>query len=295
MSDELLECLPVELRGADTQLTRLAGGLSGAAVYRVDVAGRAYVLKLSREPLEAWRRRTTVLRAAAEAGVAPRVVHVDESQRAVLSELIAQRALLASGANSAALTALGAALRRVHALPLPTGLASKEPRALLSETWTTLAAFPVPAWVAEAVQRVLNEQAPPAERRLVLSHNDVNPSNILFDGRRVLFLDWDSAGANDPLYDLATLAVFLRLDETASAVLLAAHDEAPVGPLPVRFTYLRRLISALCGVLFLQVARAGGHAGGASALAPPLASGFNARTPDGQWQYGLALLNASRH
>lgn len=50
----------------------------------------------------------------------------------------------------------------------------------------------------------------------------------VFDGERVLFLDWDAAGANDPFYDLATVAVFLHLDDATSAQLIAAHDQAPV-------------------------------------------------------------------
>lgn len=78
-------------------------------------------------------------------------------------------------------------------------------------------------------------------------------------------------------------------------------------PLPARFDYLRRLVAALCGALFLHVARASGHAGaGASGpetidLVPTLADVYGGmrggaidpRTPDGQWQFGQALLKAS--
>src|SRR4029078_3304190 len=44
---------------------------------------------------------------------------------------------------------------------------------------------------------------------LVASHNDLNPSNVLFDGRRLWLVDWETACLNDPLVDVATAANFL--------------------------------------------------------------------------------------
>ena len=41
----LEDCLPTELRGPATSITRIAAGLSGAGVYRVDAAGQMFVLK----------------------------------------------------------------------------------------------------------------------------------------------------------------------------------------------------------------------------------------------------------
>src|ERR1700689_3546683 len=76
---------------------------------------------------------------------------------------------------------------------------------------------------------------PHRERALVLSHNDINPTNFVYDGRNILFLDWDTAGQNDPFYDLAVVSMFLRMDEGACAKLLAAYDDAPIARLPARF------------------------------------------------------------
>ena len=42
-------CLPPDLQGPATTITKIAAGLSGAGVYRVDAAGQAYVLKVSEE------------------------------------------------------------------------------------------------------------------------------------------------------------------------------------------------------------------------------------------------------
>ena len=46
---DLEACLPPHLRGPTTTITRVAAGLSGAGVYRVEAAGGAYGLKVSGE------------------------------------------------------------------------------------------------------------------------------------------------------------------------------------------------------------------------------------------------------
>jgi aminoglycoside phosphotransferase (APT) family kinase protein len=310
---DLEACLPAALRGPTTKIAQIAAGLSGAGVYRVDANGRSYVLKLAgpRDAVDAWRVRTAILRAAADAGVAPAVVHVDEERHAVVSELVVDRSFIARlsqpSTREAAIRELGTTLRRVHALPLPDGaVAGREPRAFLDEIWTGLRGFPVPAWTGDVVRRVLDEVPPPAERAPVLSHNDPNPSNLIYDGARLLLLDWDTAGANDPFVDLAAVAVFLRMDDATCAQLIAAHDEAPASSsLPAPFGYFRRAIAALCGAMFLHLARGSGHAGARGTetldLAPTLsdihgsmaAGTLSARSTDGQWAFGQALLKAS--
>jgi aminoglycoside phosphotransferase (APT) family kinase protein len=42
-------------------------------------------------------------------------------------------------------------------------------------------------------------------RNLVSSHNDLHPGNVLFDGRRLWLIDWESAYRNDPLVDAAII------------------------------------------------------------------------------------------
>lgn len=297
-------CLPPELRGA--AITRMSAGLSGAGVYRVEHADGTYVLKVAAASDPRWRERVELLQRASRAGVAPRVVHVDEARRAVTSEHVVDRSLFPRLADPRtredALALLGRTLRRVHDLaPVPSY--GGDARDALARAWRELA-VPVPAFVADAVAGVLAAVPAPSDRGLVTSHNDVNPSNFVYDGERVLLLDWDAAGANDPLYDLAALATFLDLDDHACARLVAAHDDAPPAALPSRFSYLRRLVAAFCGVTFLGLARAAGHAGSTSEtldgtpalreLYARMRSGaVDLATADGRWAFGLALIKTS--
>jgi aminoglycoside phosphotransferase (APT) family kinase protein len=163
----------------------------------------------------------------------------------------------------------------------------------------------VPAFVDDAVRRVLSEEAPPRERALVLCHNDVNPSNLVYDGENLLLLDWETAGVNDPFYDLAAISVFARMDEATCRTMLAVYDGEPVSALPARFAYNRRLLAVLCGAMFLRLARQSGHAGatGAETLdtTPSLgdfyqrmrAGELHVATGDGKWWFGLALMKES--
>src|SRR5262249_31338268 len=135
--------------------------------------------------------------------------------------------------------------------------------------------------------------------------NDVNPTNLVFDGERIVMLDWDTAAPNDPLYDLAAISVFLRMDEPTCVRLLEAHDGAPVGALPPRFAYNQRLAAVMLGTMFLFLSRKGGHPGatGEETLESVLslsdfyqrlrAGALNIASADGQWAFGLALLKTS--
>ena len=305
-------CLPADLRGTGATIAPIRAGLSGAGVYRVEADGRTFVLKVSDagEPLDDWRRKVHVQQLAANAGLAPRVVHLHEALRAVLSAFVVDRSLAAyygdPRTRGAALAQLGRTVRRLHDLPPPPGAHAKDPLESLAAIWSGLVGdFALPAFVGDAVGRVLAEEAPARERVLVLSHNDVNPTNLVYDGANLLLLDWETAGPNDPFYDLAALSVFLRMDERTCRGLLAAYDGEPHPGLPARFTYNRRLVAALCGAGFLRLARRSGHAGavgGETLDATPSLGEFyqgmrsgsvSPATAHGQWWFGLALVKAS--
>jgi aminoglycoside phosphotransferase (APT) family kinase protein len=305
------ECLPSDLRGSATTITKVSAGLSGAGVYRVDAGEHAFVLKVSdaSQPLSEWRRTLHIRELAASAGLAPRIVHVDEARRAILSVFVVDRSFRMfyrdPSTHDDALTLLGRTLRRVHELPLPpdADTEARTAHGFLRAIWSGLRpGFSVPPFVGEAVRQVLAEEPPDSRRAPVLSHNDVNPTNLVYDGEQLLLLDWETAGPNDPLYDLAAISVFLRMDEGTCLRLLAAHDAMPVSTLPARFAYDRRLAAVMCGTMFLHLARQQGHAGAAgdeTADSTPSLAEIHTRlmsgalslaTAEGQWAFGLALV-----
>jgi aminoglycoside phosphotransferase (APT) family kinase protein len=311
MDDLDLEgCLPPELRGAGTTITRMAAGLSGAGVYRVEAAGHLFVLKVApaREDQATWRRAVAIQRLAAAAGLAPAVIHADDGRRAIVTDFVADRSFVAfyrGPDHQAAVELLGSAMRRLHALPAPPDAPPLAARAFLAQVWEGLRGFAVPAFVVEGIERVLTEEAPPGDGALVLSHNDLNPSNIIYDGQGIMIVDWATAGPNERLYDPAVLAMFLRMDEGDCLRVLSAYQDQPVERLPERFVYLRRLAAALAGSASLYLARRLKHPGarGETLEAALPLGGFYQQlqtgavklgTPEGQWAFGLSLVKESR-
>jgi thiamine kinase-like enzyme len=49
------------------------------------------------------------------------------------------------------------------------------------------------------------------DRKKVLSHNDLNPGNLLWN-KKFYFLDWEYAGLNHPCFDIASLVNAYKLD-----------------------------------------------------------------------------------
>lgn len=267
--------LPPDLRGPSTTITRVAAGLSGAGVYRVDANGAAYALKISdpAEPIERWRSKRDIQQLASDAELAPRIVHVDEGRRAMLSEFVVDQSFpalfMTPATREAALAMLAGTLRRVHDLPLPSSATRKDPRDFLAEITRGMGTeFVVPSFVEDAVRWGLTQEPPPADRAEVLSHNDVNPSNLVYDGHRILLLDWEVAGRNDPYYDLAAIAVFMRMDAETCRRFIELHDGATVTVLPARFLYVRRLVATLLGSMFMQMPRDAVSAGLTGAETP---------------------------
>jgi aminoglycoside phosphotransferase (APT) family kinase protein len=292
-------------------MTRIAHGLSGAEVYRVEAGGQRFVLKIANavEDADDWRGALAIQRRAAEAGVAPRVVHVvDDEQRAVLTTFVADRGFpafyLDPATHAAAVAELGRTVRRVHALAIPDGARVRDPRAFVAEMCRGMGVdFAVPGFVTAAIQRALATEAPPSDRVAVLSHNDLNPSNLVYDGTGIQIFDWANAGPGDPFYDLATLAVFLRMNEETCSRLLSAYDGAPASVVPERLVLTRRLVAVLAGGAQLYLARLLKHPGATGTVEEALALGdfyqqmragtLRLGTPEGQWAFGLALMKES--
>ena len=109
------------------------------------------MLKISDEaqPLAEWRRTLQIRQLAADAGLAPRIVHVDEARRAIMSAFVVDRSFPAfywnPSTHETALAQLGRTLRRVHELPLPSDAHARSAHDFLATIWSGLAsAFAVP-------------------------------------------------------------------------------------------------------------------------------------------------------
>jgi aminoglycoside phosphotransferase (APT) family kinase protein len=253
--------LPEEHVGRVTAVQPITMGLSGAGVYAVTSTRGERVLRVSpqHDGASQWTQQLLVLRRAAERGVAPAIAYVDEAAHAVVSMRVTGVPLFAAladpGQRGAAIASLVAQLRVLHAID-SAGLDERDPLAYARAEYARQRARPgLPAWAAgldaifEAVEATLAR-----DPRRVVSHNDLNPGNVLWDGARAWLVDWEVAGLTHPFYDLAVLAMFLQLDETAAYGLLAQQEQRPIDDRErATFAALRRLAALLCGLVFASL------------------------------------------
>ena len=65
-------------------------------------------------------------------------------------------------------------------------------------------------------EQTIFESDPWVPQRMVGCHNDLNPYNIVKTTSGFCTLDWESAGDNDPLFDLAGMCLGLRYDDQST-------------------------------------------------------------------------------
>lgn len=255
----LLRFLPDPQVGTVESVEPIALGLSGAGVWAVTTSRGAYVLRVQGGEIDEgyFAQQLRVLRRAAEAGIAPALVHVDEAARAVLSVRVQGMPIAGALGDPAQRGAVMASvvdrLRALHSLD-SSDVAERDPIPYVRKAWEAARHRPgFPAW-ATSIGTTIDEIAAvlAQDPRRVVSHNDVNPGNFLWDGTRAWLIDWEVAGLGHPYYDLATLALFLRVEDEAAFGLVALHDGAPPDERSkATFRALRQLAGLLSGLTFL--------------------------------------------
>lgn len=209
-----------------TMVAPIKGGASPASLFRVDVGTRRYLLRIegAHSPLRV-PSQYQAMRMAAEAGLAPRLHHVDAAAGIVVMDFIEQWPLSAYPGGVRALTeAMGSMIARLQAMPaIPAFVDYPDmvSRLFAHVRRTGLFATGVldPHW--EKLQQI-RESWNRDPTRLVSSHNDCHPGNFLFDGKRLWLVDWESAYRNDRFVDVAILLDNVAPEPELAEVLLRA-------------------------------------------------------------------------
>ena len=215
--------------GRETRLSRIAAGLTNQN-FRVDVDGRPFFVRLPGAATEllAVDRQNEVhnTRAAAVAGVGPKVVAVDPETGAFALEWIEGRTMSnAAFAEPGTPARIAEALGRLHVGPrfrddfdmvrlsayylrvvderglrIPDGYRDHLPA--IPRIEAALAAHPLPA---------------------VPCHNDLLAENYLDDGARLWIVDYEYSGNNDPTFELGNTAQELGFGADRQEELCAAY------------------------------------------------------------------------
>jgi len=190
----------------------LSGGITNVN-FVVEDGGEKFVVRVGGDiPLHQVMRfnELAASRAAHGAGVSPEVVHWEPG--ALVLRFIEGRTFEAADVRkSENLAAIVELVRRVHR-DVPSRL-----RGPALVFWVFHVLRDYAATLRDGASRMvpelprLMEIAADLEREigpvdLVFGHNDLLAANFIDDGRRLWLVDWDYAGFNSPLFDLANLA-----------------------------------------------------------------------------------------
>jgi hypothetical protein len=281
------------------ELRRLHGGLSSALVYRAVIGARPYLVRVVtridgfNDPV----RHHACLRIAADAGLAPRVIHTDDAAAITITELIDARPL-ASCPRPLLLDQLAALIVRLRATPrFPPLLEYLDGiDGIVAEV---RASGLLPRLELFARYAELSAGYPREPDARVSAHNDLNPGNVLWDGARLWLIDWEAAFANDPYADLAQACNFFAPEPADEARLVAAVLGAPPDAYQrARLWLMRQAARMLFAMLLLRMVRAqrpDAVVSAAELAAPPLATlrgqePVLIQTPEGQLRYALSVL-----
>jgi hypothetical protein len=241
-------------------ISRLTGGHTSSLVFRIVVKGSPFVLKLTMRTDDPTRHYTN-MKAAAEAGLAPRVWYTNIEDRVAITDFVEAVPLPATDA----LTRIPAALRNLHALPPFAGvphhinttcmfLMHKGPA--LDGYLQKFRASSLPENVREGLLARFAQLAavyPHHDPQMVSSHNDLfKPDNMLFDGHRLWLVDWEAAFLNDRYAELAVVANMLVTTEAEERTYLQEYFGQPPDRYQLaRFFFMQQVAHVFYAMAFL--------------------------------------------
>jgi aminoglycoside phosphotransferase (APT) family kinase protein len=281
MSHDPFDAVPAEhreaARGATAEavggaaiqvIAPVAGGSSGAGLFRVDAGDLRLLLRIEGPQTPLLRRnphRFACLLAAGAAGVSPAVRAMDEAAGVTVTDFIDELPLASfpGGAQGLA-AALGELLARVQATPaFPPLVDYRDLVADMLEKVRGAGIF-APGRLDGHVERLaeLRNAYDWNPSAAVSSHNDPNPGNILFDGERLWLIDWEAGYRNDPFVDVAIVSEALAPTSELQDLLLGAWLGRAAGPSDrARLATIRRFTRLYYACFLLD-------AGAASRTAP---------------------------
>lgn len=205
-------------------ISRTTWGASGAGVFKIAINGEPYILRLDGPP-DGFRdpqRQYACATIAAEAGIAPRLLYADVGSAVSIAEFI--HGAEATFSRVERLNAVTNAVKRLHGTPLfPRHIDYMNGMdAILADLAKSLM-LPEAALTTLLAGYARIRAVYPSDDDLVSSHNDLNPSNIIFAGARPWIIDWETAFAADRYVDIAALVNFFAADDVEEEHVLSRY------------------------------------------------------------------------
>ena len=286
------------------EITLLRGGLSGSAVFKMVIDDQPYLLKLSEPSTTITAPPPLYLQLVGKAGIAPPLHYLDAATGVSISAFIESTPIFSLPPDKI-ISELAVTIKAVHQvtvdgmalglLKLVDGVVQwlEQSNLFAQNIWDEFMCY----------YGIIKNKYPWQDTEKVLSHNDLNPSNILWDGKKVWIIDWDVASLNDPYVDLAIAANFFVHRQADEKLLLDVYFGKAASPLQIaRFNIMRQVCRIIFAKEMLQRAvqskpavflhQVDVEGSSLKEVGTQLRTGkLSLQTYEGQFMYGKALFN----
>ena len=215
--------------GRSVTAARIPAGLTNTN-YRVEVDGVAHFVRIpggATDLLAVDRANELVnTRAAAIAGVSPRVLHTVPEWDVFVLEWLPAATMSVESLNAPGMpTRIAATLRQLHGGP---SFRDRFDMFRLVERYLGVVddrGIPIPAGYRAHLDRIPRIETALAAHpvAVVPCHNDLLADNYLDDGDRLWLVDYEYSGMNDPAFELGNTCQELAFDDGQVAELCAAY------------------------------------------------------------------------
>ena len=185
------------------QTTLLTAG-SQSIIVKLIIDDRPYILRVMdfEDNLSNRQNQIQCLKTANELGLGPSCLYSNAHDGVLITEYIQPKKIIVTRPW---LSEIAASLQTLHAhssfpechQPLFDYMDT------LSTSLRTRELSPLLIHYLDSIDELKTHLAPHLE--LTSCHNDLNFTNLLYDGERTYFIDWEAAGQEDPFFDIATI------------------------------------------------------------------------------------------
>ncbi|WP_293308259.1 phosphotransferase [Pedobacter sp. UBA5917] len=241
---------------AITEISLLSGGLSGSLVYRFAAENKNYTLKLN-PPAERDSVFSDNLLLASDAGVAPKLYYNNPEQGIIISTFIDNKPVRGIFSPDQLAVKLAEKIRAMHAVISHSKVTDlfATVDGLIDWFKSTNKLGGVTFEECFELYGQIKEKYPLERADLVFSHNDLNPNNILCDGKNIWIIDWDVASINNRYIDLANAAnYFVHTIEDENAFLKTYFGKAPNDHQKACFYLMRPVCRIIYSLMMFQLA-----------------------------------------
>lgn len=215
---------------AAARLTPIDESLSNFAWHAVADSQRQGFVRLARAGTEALgadlHAEAQILHLVSTAGIAPAVLRCDPSRRLLVTRWIEPASATPSADDPRTIVRVAAVMAQLHGLSVSPELRrirfDEQARMLQADLSTTATLTELSDIAGQVFTQLTTAPGPAA-----LCHHDIHAQNMVVDAAdRLWLVDWEYAGLNDPVFDLASYASQCELAHDSRRLLCDAYAAA---------------------------------------------------------------------